>query len=174
VGVLSELGAWSASTRYRALQHVPRLEQQFAEVSVSLPRDAITRPPGRVGQARYFATHARRYVERTVELRRWCADRDALFVQRGLYALGPSVIVKALDAHRGPLVFDLDDGVFHLSPSLQAKSRLAQWLYGPQQARSLLERATAIIVSTPTLADLLPPVSVPVIILPTLRSTSSR
>jgi glycosyltransferase involved in cell wall biosynthesis len=166
--VIPELGLWSASTRYRAIQHVPALERRFAEVSVLLPRDGVPRPPGRVGQARYFTTHAIRYAERMFELTRECASYDALFVQRGLYPVGPALIARSLDSHDGPIVFDLDDAVFFPSPSLQTKSQPARWLYGPQQARAVLARATAVIVSTPTLADALPRSAVPVTILPTV------
>ena len=166
--MLPELGLWSASTRYRAIQHVPALERRFAEVSVLLPRDGVPRPPGRIGQGRYFATHAARYAERMFELRRECTSQDALFIQRGLYSLGPALIARSLDPHDGPIVFDLDDAVFFPSPSRQMKSRPARWLYGPQQAQAVLRRATAIIVSTPMLADALPRSTTPVTILPTV------
>src|SRR6478609_7340496 len=96
IAVLPEMDPWSASTRYRALQHVPRLRKMFESVDVWIPRDTIVRDPGRVGQIRYFATHARRYVERAVEVRRVARGYDGLLVQRGLYAVGPGTIVSSL------------------------------------------------------------------------------
>jgi glycosyltransferase involved in cell wall biosynthesis len=65
-------------------------------------------------------------------------------------------------------VFDLDDAVFRRSPSLEAKGRSARWLYGPQQALALMRRANAIVVSTPALADMLPPDLPPPTVLPTV------
>src|SRR5690348_15711275 len=58
LAILTEMDGWSASTRYRALQHVPRLRSLLGQVTVSTAGDTIGRPPGRRGQIRYFATHA--------------------------------------------------------------------------------------------------------------------
>lgn len=162
------MGDWSASTRYRAMQYVPRLEPMFESVEVSLPADVITRRPGRRGQMHFFAEHALRYGKRALELKRLTERSDTLFVQRGLYALGPELIVRALDRFSGRLVFDLDDAVFSVSPVLAQKSHAARWLYGPQQALALLRRADAVVVSTEILAEMLPrDVSTPTV-LPTI------
>src|SRR5438105_4366340 len=112
VGVLTEMDPWSASTRYRALQHVPRLRALFPSVEVSLAGDTMAPPSGILGRMRYFGTHAGRYGRRTLRLRGWARSKDALFVQRGLYVLGPGANVAALRGFGGPLVFDLDDAVF--------------------------------------------------------------
>jgi glycosyltransferase involved in cell wall biosynthesis len=77
---------------------------------------------------------------------------DAVFVQRGLYAMGPGSVVRVLERYRGRVVFDLDDAMLLGTPALARRSRLAQWLYGPQQAIRLLRRADAVIVSTEALA----------------------
>jgi glycosyltransferase involved in cell wall biosynthesis len=166
--VLTEMDEWSASTRYRALQHVPRLERRFASVGVSLAGDTIGRSAGRVGQVRYFGAHAAHYARRGLGLERVLAGADALLVQRGLYVIGPGAIARRVERFTGRVVFDLDDAVFRLRPSLAHKGAAARWLYGPQQALRLLHRADAIIVSTPTLAEMLP-AGVPVpTILPTV------
>jgi glycosyltransferase involved in cell wall biosynthesis len=163
---------WSASTRYRALQHVPRLREHFDSVRVSLPNDPRTRAPGAVGRIRYFATHGARYVARGVGLRTVVDEFDCLLVQRGLYVMGPGLIVKALGGFTGRLVLDLDDAVFRISPTLQAKGRCARWLYGPQQTLALMRRADAIVVSTPALAEMLPPGLAEPTVLPTVPDPS--
>lgn len=166
--LLTEMDEWSASTRYRALQHVPRLRRLFSSVEVSLPGDTLRRPPGRVGQLRYFSAHAAQYARRRMQLPRVIGCADALFIQRGLYVLGPAAVVTGLDGFSGRIVFDLDDAVFSFRASLAAKGRLAQWLYGPQQALALMRRADAIVVSTAALADMLPPGLPTPTILPTV------
>jgi glycosyltransferase involved in cell wall biosynthesis len=154
--VLTEMGAWSASTRYRALQHVPRLRRLFSSVAVSLPSDGVRRPPGRAGQALYFAGHAAQYERRARALPSLVRGADAVFVQRGLYALGPGWIAAPLQRFAGRLVFDLDDAVFEPKPSLARRGPLARWLYGPQQALALMQRADEVVVSSADLADMLP------------------
>jgi Glycosyl transferases group 1 len=154
--VLTEMGPWSASTRYRALQHVPRLCQLFSSVAVSLPTNPGRPAAGRAGQALYFAGHAAHYARRAGELPSLLRGADAVFVQRGLYALGPGLITRPLQRFTGRLVFDLDDAVFEMKPSLARKGPLARWLYGPQQALELMHRADEVVVSAAALADLLP------------------
>src|SRR5207302_6596162 len=105
------MDSWSASTRYRALQHVPRLQALCGRVDVFTAGDSVVRHPGRAGQVRYFATHARRYLQRGLAVRRTTGEYDALLVQRGLYALGPGLIAQALRGYGGRVVFDLDDAV---------------------------------------------------------------
>lgn len=168
IAMLTEMGAWSASTRHRALAHLPRLRARFGRVDVSVADDAVPRPPGRVGQVRYFGAHALRYAGRGLAVARLVSDQDALFVQRGLYALGPGVIVNALRGYRGRIVLDLDDAVFELSPLLAGKGPAARWLYGPQQTRALMRRADELVVSTGTLAELLPDPAPAPTILPTV------
>ncbi len=170
--VLTAMDPWSASTRYRALQHLPRLKPHFRDITVSHPRDTIARRPGRVGQARYFLTHGAQYARRRVEVGQLVGRSDAVFVQRGLYAFGPAGVVKSLERFPGRIVFDLDDAVFRTSPSLQAKGPAAQWLYGPHQALRLMRRADAIIVSTPALAEMLPAGLVEPAVLPTVPDPS--
>ena len=139
--VLPSMDPWSASTRYRASQHVPRLRQHFASVAISYPNDTVVRHPGRINRVRYFGGHSRRYMRRGITVSRRLQSADALLVQRGLYVMGPGPIVHPIEAFAGRVVFDLDDALFRLSPSLAAKSRAAQWLYGPHQALRLLRRA---------------------------------
>jgi glycosyltransferase involved in cell wall biosynthesis len=154
--IFSSMDPWSASTRYRASQHVPRLRHHFESVAISYPNDTAVRHPGRLNRIRYFGTHSRRYVRRGMTVARRVQSADALFVQRGLYVMGPGAIVHPIEAFAGRVVFDLDDALFRLSPSLATKSRTARWLYGPHQALRLLRRADAIVVSTEVLANMLP------------------
>ena len=154
------------------MQHVPRLRELFREVDVWIPRDTVVRRPGRVGQVRYFATHAKRYIDRGVAVRRLVGGYEALLIQRGLYAMGPGAIVASLRGYAGRVVFDLDDAVTELSPSLAGKRRLAHWLYGPQQSRRLLSRADEIVVSTNAIAELLPAWAPVPTILPTVPDPS--
>lgn len=162
------MDAWSPSTRYRALQYVPRLRGLLGTVDVSLAGDTLERRPGRAGQVRYFSGHAGRYVRRALAVHRLVDGYDALLVQRGLYPLGPGAIVQALRSYAGRVVLDLDDAPFHPPPSVQNKGALARWLYGPQQQLALLHRADEVVVSTEALAEMLPrgtrePVVVPTV-----------
>ncbi len=168
IAILTEMGEWSASTRFRALQYVSRLRSIVGHVDVSIARDAVQRPPGRVGQVRYFATHARRYAQRGLEVRGLVGGHDALLVQRGLYPLGPGQIVGALHGYGGRVVLDLDDAVFWPSPLLSRKGPAARWLYGPQQTLALLRRADHVVVSSAALAEMLPPWARPATVLPTV------
>lgn len=166
--LVTEMDTWSPSTRYRALQHVPRLSTLVGQVAVSTANDTVERHPGRAGQLRYFATHAVRYAQRGVKLRQLVHRYDALLVQRGLYPIGPGLIVDALRGYGGRIVLDLDDAVFEPDPMLAAKGPLARWLYGPQQTLRLLDRADAVVVSTPALAEMLPRGAPQPTILPTV------
>ena len=172
IAILTEMGVWSASTRNRALQHLPRLRAAFGEVDVSLADDAVTRDPGRIGQVRYFAAHVTRYARRGLEVAGLVPGYDALLIQRGLYPLGPGLIINALRGFDGRLVLDLDDAVFETSPLLARKGSAARWLYGPQQTLALIRRADELVVSTSTLAELLPERAPATTILPTLPDVS--
>lgn len=166
------MGAWSASTRFRAIQHLPRLQARLGNVDLLLPRDEVARRPHRAGQVRFFAVHAQRYLERAREVRAVARRYDALFVQRGLYVLGPGAIVGPLERFDGRLVFDLDDAVFELRPPLDRKGPAARWLWGAQQSLRLLRRADAVVVSTVALAEMLPARSPEPIVLPTVPDPS--
>ncbi len=168
LAILTEMDPWSASTRYRALQHVPRLQRFFSDVRVSLPHDPVGRSPGAAGRAGHFATHAARYAQRALAVARAAREVDALFIQRGLYVIGPGAIVASLAGYDGAVVYDLDDAVFELKPSLVGRGPLTRWLYGPQQAQALLRRADAVVVSTSELADALPAGSPPPTVLPSV------
>jgi glycosyltransferase involved in cell wall biosynthesis len=168
LGILTGMGAWSPSTRHRALQHVPALADRIGDVEVLLANDEVARRPGRAGQVRYFASHALRYVDRWRELRRVVPRYDALFVQRTLYQFGPGALVRELERYAGRVVLDLDDDVFVAHPELAKKGRTARWLYGPQQAARLALRANAIVVSTPEIARSLPDGSCKPVVLPTV------
>jgi glycosyltransferase involved in cell wall biosynthesis len=173
VGIITQLGSWSSSTRARALQFVEPLEELGCDVQVLLANDRPERRPGRIGQLRYFAAHAWRYVARFLELRSAVKRLDAVFVQRGAYAMGPGFIVRPLERFDGRVVFDLDDDLFSTTPSMEGKGRLARWLYGPAQAVRLAARADAIVVSTETLAAALPTHRGEVEVLATLPQVST-
>src|SRR5829696_5545118 len=156
VAVITEQTRSSASTRYRALQHLPRLAERLGHVDALVPDAEVERGRGRVDQVRFFARHGLRYVRRGTALRRALSRYDAVLVQRGVYPMGPGWAARPLDDFDGRVVYDLDDAVFHLAPVVQAKGRAGRWLYGPQQAEVLLQRANAIVTSTEALADALP------------------
>jgi hypothetical protein len=156
IGIVTEGALWSASARYRALQHVERLAERLGEVEVLLPDDCVERRPGAWGRAFFFAGHGRRYVRRARELGARLRSYDALLVQRGVYPLGPGIATRAVERFPGRVVYDLDDAVFIVSPGLARRGRGARWLYGPHQALRLLSRADAIVVSTESLAASLP------------------
>jgi hypothetical protein len=124
---------------------------------VSLPDDRVHRRAGRAGQLRYFATHAARYAERSLSVSAALRRAEVVFVQRGLYPMGPSLVARPILRFEGRVAFDLDDAVFTTKPFLADRDAFTRWLYGPQQARALLERADAIIVSSAELAAALPP-----------------
>jgi glycosyltransferase involved in cell wall biosynthesis len=168
VAVLTEMDEWSSSTRYRASQYVPALRARFHTVELLTSGDTVERRPGRVGQMRFFAEHGVRYGRRLLEVRREVRAYDALFIQRGLYVPGPGAIVAPVERFGGRVVFDLDDAVFELPPLFAGKGPAARWLWGPHQARRLLRRADAIVVSTPALAEMLPKGSVDPVVLPTV------
>jgi glycosyltransferase involved in cell wall biosynthesis len=162
------MGRWSASTRQRAELHLPRLREHFSTVDFAPARDEVARPPGRPGQARFFAAHAVRYAQRAAEVRRLVERYDALLIQRGLYMPGPGAVARPVERFSGRVVLDLDDAVFELRPPLDRKSPAARWLWGPQQSARLLRRADAVVVSTPTLAEMLPRLDVEPVVLPTV------
>jgi hypothetical protein len=168
VGVLPQMDPWSASTRYRALQHVPALRSRFDVVECLLPNDSVDRQPGRLGQVNYFATHAVRYGARYAAVAKWSLRHDSLLVQRGLYPMGPAAVVNGLKRFTGRIVFDLDDALFETRPLLTDRAGVTRWLYGPQQTLALLRRADAVVVSTQALADSLPVAPTRLEILPTI------
>lgn len=169
IAVVTEMGAWSACTRYRALQHIPRLQALLdAEVDVLLPHDVVPRHDFPLERPVYFARHSVRYLRRGLELFRTLRSYDALFVQRGVYPMGPGTVARLLERFDGRLVYDIDDAVFLTSPSLAAKARTTRWLYGSGQAQRLLRRADAVVVSTPELAASLPAGVCAAAVLPTV------
>lgn len=168
VAVVTEFGLWSASTRHRALLHLPRLRDHFETVDVFVPDDEPKRPPGRLGQGRYFAAHGVRYLRRWRELARMLPDYDAVLVQRGAYAIGPGAITRPLERFRGRVIFDLDDAVFSAHPALEVRAAPVRWLYGPQQALRILSRADAVVTSTPALAAELQALGADPVVLPTV------
>jgi hypothetical protein len=169
VAIITKHGDWSASTRFRAQQYAGRIAERLdGGVDVLLANDRPRRRPGRVGQLLYFSDHGRRYVERYRELARCLSAYDAIFVQRGLYAVGPGTIARTVERFDGRVLFDLDDDVYTDTPSSRGKGPAARWLYGPQQARRIFERADAVVVSTDVLADRLSATSRPLTVLPTV------
>jgi len=172
IAVVTQHGEWSASTRYRALQHIDRLADRLGVVHAYPADDRPTRRPGRIGQALYFGEHGRRYISRWHELSEVRREYDVLFVQRGLYALGPGIIARLVENFDGRVVYDIDDALYAETPSMQGKGRAARWLYGPQQMNRILNRADGLIVSTPTLAEHIPTPIGGVTILPTVPDPS--
>lgn len=156
VAILAEDGPLSACTRYRALQHVPRLERRVGHVDVFLPHDLVLRSRHLIDRTLFFARHATAYAALCGRVGQTVRGYDALLIQRGLYPMGPALVAAPLDRFPGRVVFDLDDAVFLGSPAWADRGPLARWLYGPQQALRLLRRADAVVVSTTTLAHSLP------------------
>jgi glycosyltransferase involved in cell wall biosynthesis len=166
IAIITEQPATNGSSFYRALQHVERLRARGHVVETSSPTALVARP-GPVGKAAFFGRHAVAYAARLPELRTVIGRADAVLVQRGLYPMGPAALTRAFSGFRGHVVYDLDDAVFLPSPTLRARGRAARWLYGPEQAKVLLERADAVVVSTAAVAELLPG-RTPDVILPTV------
>lgn len=144
------------STYWRALQHIPRLQQRGVDVDLFLPQNVPRRWLHRVGQVVYFGEHAARYVALGSKLRSRLGSYDAVLAQRGGYPMGSAWIVRSLERFSGRVVLDLDDNVFAVSPRLATKSRAARWVYGDQQTRYLLDRADVVVVSTTELDQCLP------------------
>jgi glycosyltransferase involved in cell wall biosynthesis len=151
IAILTELGSWSASTRFRALLHADRLAGRLGTVDLLLADDRPRRRAGRAGQVGYFAGHAVHYLRRWQELHAVLDRYDALLVQRGVYAVGPGLVAGPVERFGGRVVLDLDDDVFTLKPDLEDRNAAVRWLYGPQQAKRLLRRADAVVVSTDVL-----------------------
>jgi glycosyl transferase family 1 len=156
VAVLAEDGELSACTRYRALQHVPGLGSRLGRVDVLLHADLVPGSRRPSDRAAFFARSAAGYCRETVRIARALRPYDAVLVQRGLYPLGPGIVVGGLERFAGRVVYDLDDAVFAGSPGIAGRAAIVRWLYGPQQALRLLRRADAVVVSTPALAAMLP------------------
>jgi glycosyltransferase involved in cell wall biosynthesis len=95
-------------------------------------------------------------------------ETDIAFVQRGLYPLGPGLVGGVLERFPGRVVLDLDDSVFGLKPDLASGGPIRRWLYDQKQARSILRRADAVIVSTEELASQVRGYCAEVTILPTV------
>jgi hypothetical protein len=125
-------------------------------VDVLLHDDFVPRSRAPAARGIFFARSALDYCRVAVRIARAANRYDAVLVQRGLYPLGPGSIVRALERYGGRVVFDLDDAVFAGSPAFHARPRIARWIYGPQQALRLLHRADATVVSTESLASILP------------------
>jgi hypothetical protein len=152
---------------------VERLADEFETVDVFTANDRPDRRPGRIGQTLFFANHVVRYCKRYAQLRAVVNDYDALLVQRGVYAMGPGSVVRPIEQFRGRVVLDLDDALLAETPSMQGKGVVARWLYGPHQARRLLDRADEIVVSTEVLAAELPRTAARVTVLPTVPDVPS-
>jgi len=155
VGIITEQPEHNGSTYYRAAQYVPRFRARGVSVELLAPTAVVDAHSGRVDRARYFARHAVGYARRARELSHALHSFDAVLVQRGVYPMGPGLICGPLERFDGRIVLDLDDAVQDLSPLMSTKGRASRWLYGPHQALRLLERADAIVVSTPALAETL-------------------
>jgi hypothetical protein len=172
IAVLTQLGEWSSSTRARALQYVPLLEE-IGEVDVFLPDDRPPRRPGPLGRVVYFAEHGRRYATRFRQVSLLTPDYDALFVQRGLYPLGPGYIVRTIERFNGRVVYDIDDALYTETPAARQRGPVGRWIYGPQQALRLIDRADTIVVSTEALAAGLPTQKRNIVVLPTIPNVAS-
>jgi glycosyltransferase involved in cell wall biosynthesis len=156
VAVLAEDGELSACTRYRLLQHLPGLAERLGRIDLLGHDDLFPHSRSVPSHLAFFGRSGAAYARLALRLRRLLRGYDALLVQRGLYPLGPGLITRAVERFDGRVVFDLDDAVFLVSPALARRNGLVRWLYGPQQARRLLRRADAVVVSTDELAGLLP------------------
>jgi glycosyltransferase involved in cell wall biosynthesis len=168
--MICESDAMVASTRYRALQFVPDLSEKLGAVDTFLPAPPTLRGPGRPDKARFFAEHALAYARRTRELSRAVTSYQSLFVQRGVYPLGPDLVTRPIVSFDGPVVLDIDDAVFVPRPAMANKGRVANWLYGSHQATALLARADHVVAGSDELAELVAAErpSAHVIVLPTI------
>jgi len=156
VTIVTQGSEENGSAYFRALQYAPLLAQQGLDV-VPLPAAvARRRVSGRAGAALLAAEHGGRCLRRAIQLERQIADSDVVFIQRGAYPIGPQSLLRSVLRHRGRVVFDLDDATFLPTPTLAHRARLARWVYADRQAQALLERADAVIVSSPELDAVLP------------------
>jgi glycosyltransferase involved in cell wall biosynthesis len=146
--LITQHGRWSASTRSRALRFLEEFQQDFSRVDLAIPAALPTRAPGRLRQIRYFASHGLKYFKQFRTIRRYSQSADVIFVQRGLYGMGPGWIARPVERSSARVVLDLDDNLFVETPAMRGKGFVARWLYGPQQVRRLVARADLIIVST--------------------------
>ena len=166
--LISQHGKWSASTRSRALRFEGLFEREFDTVHYCIPNSLPIRRPGRIGQILYFARHGFNFVEQYRRIQSHANSADVIFVQRGLYGIGPGWIARPIEKASGRVILDLDDNLFVETPAMRGKGRLARWLYGPQQVQRVLERADEVIVSTNQLAAELGGVAKKIHIIPTL------
>jgi glycosyltransferase involved in cell wall biosynthesis len=156
VTMVTQGSADNGSAYFRALQYAPLLAARGMETVLAPAAVARRRLPGRAGAALLLAEHTGRYAMRALELRRLLDSSDAVLVQRGAYPIGPPALLAALRAYRGRVVYDLDDATFLPTPTLAHRSRAARWMYEDRQARFMLDRADAVVVSTEELAAALP------------------
>jgi Glycosyl transferases group 1 len=167
VAIITQDGEDNGSAYFRALQYAPLLALRDLEVIASPAPSAVRRINGSAGAALLLAEHTARYTQRAVQLRGLIGDCDAVLVQRGAYPIGPSLLLDCLDGFAGRVVYDLDDAIFLATPTLAHRSRLARWAYRDRQSLALLDRADAVIVSTPELDRALPDARADVV-LPTI------
>ncbi len=168
VAIITQAGEDNGSAYFRALQYAPLLARRDLDVATSPAPTAARRIGGSAGAALLLGEHVVRYARRTVQLRRLIAHSDAVLVQRGAYPIGPSLLLDCLDGFAGRVVYDLDDAVFLPTPTLAHRGRLARWAYRDRQSLALLERADAVIVSTPELDRALPNDARADVVLPTI------
>jgi glycosyltransferase involved in cell wall biosynthesis len=169
IAIVCENDASSACTRYRAVQFAPLLAERLGSVDVLLPHPPVSRGDGARGRVRFFASHALAYASRVRELRDRISSYDVVLVQRAAYPLGPGFVTRALERFSGRLVLDLDDALFIPRPTMAARSKHAQWLYGPAQATRILARADAVVAGSAELAAAIAQRrNIPVTVLPTI------
>jgi hypothetical protein len=156
VAIITQAGEDNGSAYFRALQYEPLLALRGLDVVASPAPAAARRIGGSAGAALLLGEHVVRYAQRAVQLRRLIARSDAVLIQRGAYPIGPSLLLDCLDGFAGRVVYDLDDAIFLDTPTLAHRSLLARWAYRDRQSLALLERADAVIVSTPELERALP------------------
>jgi hypothetical protein len=156
VAILTQDSSRNGSAYFRALQYAPLLADRGLDVVVAPAAVALRRLGGSVGAGLLLAEHGGRYLLRALELRRLIGESDAVMVQRGAYPIGPALLVRPLKRFGGRVVYDLDDAIFLPTPTLAHRAPLARWAYRDRQSLALLERADAVIVSTPELDAALP------------------
>ncbi|HUO84919.1 MAG TPA: methyltransferase domain-containing protein [Thermoanaerobaculia bacterium] len=110
--ILTKYGRLAASSRYRFLQFVPDLEKEGIEVVVSpLLSDRYLREKFRTGRTPLGHALIGFFRRLAVVLRAGRFDLAIVYAEG--YPYIPGLVVKILEMHSVPYIYDYDDAVFH-------------------------------------------------------------
>ncbi len=136
----------AASTRFRATQYFPFLEEngvscQLASLLSSRDFKTFYAPGGRLGKAARLVASAVKQSLRALSSSRF----DVVFVQRGALLFGPPVLEWLIaTANRTPVVFDIDDAIWLQDP-VSAWGRLARLSKFPSKVAQIIRMSRHVI-----------------------------